>query len=654
MKRYTQKPIILVSFLFSVVLSAQYGAQKRGDYYFGQFAYAKAIAPYQKMINGNFKTKYAHRQLAECYMFIRDYKKAIPHFEAIINDAETSSDYFFKYAMALISASRKEEAEVWLKKYGENHKGDPRLTEFLKNGNLASVIFNSRERYEVSPSHLNSKASDFGIFEREGTLYFASARASGKNGKAYGWNKEPWLDIFVVDANDDTSKMPRRISGDINTKYHESSPIFTTDYKKDTVIYFTRNNFYKNKVSRGAKKELNLKIFRAGLYDGEWKVNKSLPINSDYYSNGHPFVSPDGKRLYYSSDRPGGFGGSDIWYSEIGQRGKIGVPINAGPIVNTADDEMFPFVNEEGKLFFSSDGHVGFGQLDVFSTLMDTEGAFVDIINLGTPLNSSRDDFAFYMLKDGFNGYVSSNREGGLGSDDIYKIKFKPSLSVEGVVTDGVNHKTLDSVAITLFDQETGLKVAETTTDKQGYYRMFIERGSHYMIEAVRRTHPHKNVFFNTHDTSDETKSITQNIVLEPALDLKLLANLRKIYFDFNKSDIRPDAALELDKVIELMLVTYPEMTIQLEAHTDPIGSHSYNDKLSEARAASTYAYLIANGVPKRRILSHRGFGKRKPINDCTGREDCSNEELELNRRTEFPIVQISNQRPNPVLAKNK
>jgi len=652
MKQHIYVPLLLVSLLFCVVMSGQYGAQKKGDYLFSQFAYAKAIESYQKMIDGDFKTEYAHRQLAECYLLIRDYKKAIPHFEAIINEAETPADYYFKYAMALISDNRPQEAEVWLKKYKKGHKNDPRLKRFLKNGNLASVVFNSRERYKVTESPLSSEASDFGVFEHDGILYFSSTRNEGKNAKEYGWNNEPWLDIFQVDANN-TAAVPSRIEGDINTKYHESSPIFTTDYKKDTVIYFTRNSYYKNKVSRGAKKELNLKIFKAERVEGEWIVNKSLPMNSDYYSNGHPFVSPDGKRLYYSSDRPGGKGGSDIWYSEIGDRGKIGKPINAGPVVNTPNNEMFPFVNGEGKLFFSSDGHVGFGQLDVFSTIVNEEGEIVDIINLGTPLNSSSDDFAYYTSEDGFNGYISSNREGGKGSDDIYKIKFTPSLSVEGVVTDGINYRVLDSVNIALFDQKTGLKVAETITDENGYYKMFVDRGTNYMIEAVRKTHPHKNVFFNTHRTPDTEKLLTQNIVLDPVLDLKLLAGLNKIYFDFNKSNIRPDAARELDKVVKLVTITYPEIIIQLEAHTDPVGSHQYNDQLSEARAKSTYDYLIANGVGKDRILSYKGFGKRKPINDCTGKQDCSNEELELNRRTEFPIIQISNNYPNPLLAKN-
>jgi outer membrane protein OmpA-like peptidoglycan-associated protein len=542
-------------------------------------------------------------------------------------------------------------AEKWLKKYKKYNKNDSRVRRFLKDGNLASVVFNSRERYDVAPATFNSPESDFGVFAKGEYLYFASSRKDQVNGDAYGWNEEPWLDLFMV-KTDNPDAQPEKLKGDVNTKFHESSLIFTTDYKKDTVIYFTRNNYYKNKEGYGAEREINLKIFSAIKIDDEWLVNRNLRINSDYYSTGHPYISPDGMRLYYTSDRPGGMGGTDIYYSEIHERGRIGPAINAGPIVNTESNEMFPFINSEGNLFFSSDGHVGFGQLDVYSTVTDASNRIIDVINLGAPLNSASDDFGFFAYEDGITGYVSSNREDGLGSDDIYEFEFTPSLSVEGYVTDGVNNQPLDSVQITIVDQKTQSTIGEMITDANGYYKMFVNRKSNYRIDAERRTHPHKSVYINTFTTPLTTKVKRQDIVLEPFLDVKLLANLNKIYFDFNKSNIRPDAALELNKVVKLMTKTYSDMVIKLEAHTDPIGSHRYNDQLSERRAKSTYDYLIANGVPQNHILSYKGFGKRMLINHCTGRQDCSPEELELNRRTEFPIIQIKG--PGNTLVKSK
>lgn len=639
--RIVQKSLMLLTLLLiSQLTVAQYGAQKRGDYYFGQFAYAKAIGEYEKMIDKDFNTAHAHQRLAECFLLIRNFKKAIPHFEAIVNNTSVPTDYYFKYAMALYSDGQHKLSEKWLRKYKKYNKNDSRLRRFLKDGNLASVVFNSRERYDVTPANFNSSESDFGVFAKGEHLYFASSRKDQVSGDAYGWNEEPWLDLFVVKA-DNPDAQPEKLKGNVNTKFHESSLIFTTDYKKDTVIYFTRNNYYNNKEGYGAEREVNLKIFSAIKMDDEWMVNRNLRINSDYYSTGHPYISPDRSRLYYTSDRPGGMGGTDIYYSELHERGRIGPAINAGPVVNTEGNEMFPFINSEGKLFFSSDGHVGFGQLDVFSTVSDANNKIIDVINLGAPLNSDSDDFGFYAYEDGITGYVSSNREDGLGSDDIYEFEFTPSLSIEGIVTDGVNNQPLDSVQITIVDQKTQSTIGEMMTDENGYYKMFINRKSNYRIDAVRRTHPHKSVYINTFITPLTTKVMRQDIVLEPILDVKLLANLDKIYFDFNKSNIRPDAALELDKVVKLMTKTYPNMVIKLEAHTDPIGSHRYNDQLSERRAKSTYDYLIANGVPLNHIISYKGFGKRMLINHCTGRQDCSPEELELNRRTEFPIIQI-------------
>ncbi|MFD2587572.1 OmpA family protein [Croceitalea marina] len=646
MKTFIKFSLILILAVSTQQIAAQSGVQRKADYYFSLFSYAKAIPLYEHMLERGFNTTHAHKQLAESYLLIRDFNKAMPHFEAVINNPDIPTDYYFKYAMALHSDGQIDEASKWLKKYKRHNKQDSRAKRFLEDGNFASVVFNSRERYDVTELHFNTSGSDFGSFVHQGKLYFSSTREDEGSEKLYGWNNEPWLDIFTVPEGS-TSAVPKLLGGDVNSKYHESSLVFTTDYKKDTVMYFTRNNYFKNKESYGLEKDNNLKIFKAEYIDGEWKTVKSLRINSDYYSTGHPAISPDGKRLYFASDRPGGYGGTDIYYSEIHDRGGIMKPVNAGPIINTEGDEMFPFVNPEGKLFFSSDGHVGFGQLDIFSTIVDVDGNFVDVINLGRPINSSADDFSFYAEKNGINGYISSNRKGGKGSDDIYRFEFTPSLAVEGIVRDAVNNQPLDNVAISLFDQKTKEKVGETLTDENGKYRMFISRKRNYMIEAVRKTHPHKNVFFNTQDVSRSTKIKTVDIMLEPVLDVKLLAGLNKIYFDFNKSDIRPDAAQELDKVVKLMTVTYPQMIIKLEAHTDPVGSHAYNDGLSQRRAKSTYDYLIANGVPKHHILSFKGYGKRKPINECTSKEDCSPEELELNRRTEFPVIQIKGQAVN-------
>ncbi|MDT0608596.1 OmpA family protein [Croceitalea rosinachiae] len=643
---------ITISFFASILLcttlNAQSSVQKEADKLFNKFAYAKAIPHYEQMVVNSFNETHAFQRLAECYLLMRDFEKSIPYFKRFIEGTDTPTNYYFKYAMALKSSGDEKAALKWLKKYKKYNKNDKRVKEFLKDGNLASVVFNSRERYDLEPVPFNTEYSEFGSFVHEGNLYFSASRKSQKNDELYGWNNEPWLDIFYVPEGN-TMAQPKRFGDEINSKYHESSLVFSTDYKNDTIVYFTRNNYFQKKEGfHTIKKEdklienqNNLKIYKGEKIDGKWKVTRNLKTNADHYSTGHPSVNTDRTLLYFSSDRPGGYGGTDIYYAKIHPRGGIGEPVNAGPVVNTAGNEMFPYVNNEGQLFFSSDGHLGFGQLDVFGTVADSTGQIKDVINLGKPLNSEKDDFGYYALENGIDGYVSSNRKGGKGGDDIYRFRFIPSLSVQGVVTDAINLKTLDSVQISLFNQATGELMSKTVTDANGGYQMLISRNVNYRIEAVRKTHPHKSVYFSTRTTGRATKLIKQDIELEPVLDVKVLAGLKKIYYDFNKANIRPDAAIELDKVVKLMTETYPEMIIKLEAHTDPVGSHAYNDQLSERRAKSAYEYLLANGVSRNHILSYKGFGKRVPINECTSKQDCSPEKLELNRRTEFPVVQI-------------
>lgn len=640
--------ILLFSIGFANQVEAQSNLRRQADELFYKFAYAKAIPAYEKLALKDNHSHHAWQRLAECHLMLRDFEKAIPYFERFIFEEDIEPDYYFKYGMALKSAGRDKEALQWFRRYKRLAKNDARIKRYLKEGNYASVLFNSRESYEIEPVYFNTEYSEFGTFVHNGRLYFSSSRIDEKSDDLYDWNNEAWLDIYHIEENNDTVQ-PVKLEGEINSKYHESSLVFSTNHKNDTVIYFTRNNYFKNKESFYTKKEdykveslNNLKIYRAEKIDGEWKVTRNLHMNADHYSSGHPSVNTARTFLYFTSDRPGGYGGTDIYVAKIHPRGGIGEPVNAGPVVNTAGNEMFPFVNNEGQLFFASDGHPGFGQLDIFATVLDSTGTFTDVINLGKPINSEKDDFAYHAHDNGIDGYISSNRDGGVGGDDIYRFRFYPSLRVEGTVTDAINLQPLNDVAITLFDQQSGEQVAKTTTDINGHYEIYIDRKRNYMIEASRKTHPKKNIYFNTYTTPRAERVLVQNIILHPILDVKVLAGLNKIYFDFNKHNIRPDAAAELDKVVKLMTETYPEMIIKLESHTDPVGSHAYNDALSERRAKSTYEYLIANGVSEDRILSYKGYGERRLVNDCKGKEDCTPEELELNRRTEFPIIQIN------------
>lgn len=644
----------LKSILFLILLCiahdgfTQEDKQKKADYYFEQFFYAKAIPEYEKMLMTSKNTDYVHQKLAECHLKMGNVEKALPHLQtAVLAATPPPPDFYFMYGMALYNKGDKSGAEKWLKKYDKYGKNDIRIKTFLKNGTLASINLNEGEQYEVETVNFNSIYSDFGAFVKSNNIYFASARTNTTKEDLYGWNGEPWLDIFMLKENDLNAK-PIPIPGNVNSDYHESSMVFSLNHKKETILYFTGNkyfkfkgkNYFKKRKKKDLNAKLNLKIFSAIKTGGKWIVNQDLPINSELFSTGHPFITSDGKQMYFTSDRPGGYGGSDIYYAPIHKRGGIGKPKNAGPIINTSGNEMFPFMDTEGHLFFTSNGHVGYGLLDIFSTVLNEENKIMGVTNLGSTINSPSDDFGYFEHDSGNTGYFSSNRPGGMGSDDIYKFKFTPSLMIEGTVTDFINKQPLDSVSVILYNQDNNQVLKVLVTHNNGYYKTFLNQKNKYQIEVLRKTHNQNSVLFTTPEITNSNVTIQRNIELKPILNLKLLANLNRIKFSPYRSEIRPDAALELDKVVKLMTVSYPEMVIEIAAHTTPLGSHEDNDWLSNERAKAVFDYLIEKGVPENSILSYKGYGKRKSINGCDG-IDCTNKELELSARIEFPILQI-------------
>ena len=299
-----------------------------------------------------------------------------------------------------------------------------------------------------------------------------------------------------------------------------------------------------------------------------------------------------------------------------------------------------PFINNEGSLFFSSDGHVGLGLLDIFGTIANETGEIVDVINLGVPVNSSKDDFSFTMNSDGLSGYFASNRSGGMGDDDIYAYNRIPLLNVEGTVTDVINNKPVPNAIITLLDG-SGKQIAYMETDEEGYYEINIDRNVDYKITASQKKYENDSKSFTSKGIEDTITTITVDLQLTPVRDVPILADLGIIYFDFDKHNIRPDAALELDKIVKLMNEDYLGMVIRIESHTDSRGTLSYNDKLSIDRANSTYEYLIENGVDAARITAHEGFGERRLTNGCDGSVDCEENKHQLNRRTEFIIIKM-------------
>tara|TARA_R110002050_G_scaffold190019_1_gene324641 strand:+ start:6522 stop:7430 length:909 start_codon:yes stop_codon:yes gene_type:complete len=302
---------------------------------------------------------------------------------------------------------------------------------------------------------------------------------------------------------------------------------------------------------------------------------------------------------------------------------------------------LFPFINNEGTLFFSSDGHPGIGLLDIFATTSDKNDNITNVINLGVPVNSSKDDFSFFMNSDGTSGYFASNRDGGVGSDDIYAYNRVLPLKLEGTVTDAINNKPIANATITLFDA-AGMQIAEVQTDFNGHYEINIDRNADYKLLISDPKHASDAKLISSKNIDKATRSITADFSLNPVKDVVKLAELNTIYFDFDKYNIRKDAALELDKIVYMMTNTYPNMVIKIDSYADSRGTRVFNDWLSKKRAKATFDYLVSKGINPDRITKYQGFGEDDLVNGCDGSVPCTEQEHQLNRRTEFIVIKMN------------
>ncbi|WP_372792589.1 OmpA family protein [Lutibacter sp.] len=634
------KTIKLATIVFLLICSSSFGQSgklKRADRLYNSFSFVKAIEKYEKLIDTNFNKSYVTRKLGDSYMYLRKPKEAAEVYKYVVQQENVPVEYYYFYAQALRGVGNYDESKIWIDKYKQEASKDSRVTEFLDKEDFISAMFNLKKQYSLTKTNFNTPFSDFGAVEYNNEVVFVSSKDEGVSTKRkYAWNAQPFLDLYQVKKGGSVEQA-EKIKGDVNSIYHEGPASFTADGKK---MYFTRNNFFEGEKGSDKHGINNLKIFSAELVNGVWTNIKGVHFNNDEYSVGHPSVSSDGKKLYFTSDMPGGIGGADIYVVAINEDGTLGTPKNMGNIVNTEGNEMFPFIHNEGTLFFSSDGHVGFGLLDIFATIEDENNSVVNILNLGEPINSLKDDFSYYLSEEGFDGYISSNREGGVGDDDIYKFTRIPPLMLKGQIFDDANNEPIVDAKVVLKDAN-GEEIAYFITEANGYYEHIVDRDANFTLEGSKEKYTSLTKEFNSFNLDKEKELVVNlNVGLKPIEDVVLLADLEIIYFDLDKSNIRPDAALELDKVVALMN-KYPGMVIRLESHTDSRANDQYNLALSNRRAKSTYEYIISNGIDSSRITEYKGFGETQLVNKCSNGVKCSKEEHQLNRRTEFVIIKM-------------
>ena len=637
-----QYNLLCLTLLLCISSVAQQGLQKKADSLFHKFAYVDATKAYKTLIKKGYNTDYATRQLADSYMFMRNPDSAVVYYKKAVAQENVPTAYYYKYAQALRGIKDYETSRIWLKRF-KDEGGTLENNNLIKDTNFTTAVFNTETVYALEELNINSDLSDFGAFEYDGKLYFASSADKGVLKKSiYAWNDQPFLDVYVVEKSADTiihhkSKLP----GEVNSRFHDGPVIITKDGK---TMYFSRNNYNKFNVEKDKNGISNLSIFKASLIDGKWTNLQPLPFNNSSYSVGHPALNKDETKLYFASDMPNGMGGSDIYYVAINPDGSYGTPINAGNIINTKGNELFPFINSENVLFFSSDGHLGLGLLDIFATLYNEEKTVEGVVNLGIPVNSNKDDFSFFMNNDGTTGYISSNRDGGKGDDDIYGFNRIPQLELIGTVKDSVTGTPVAGALVKLFNT-SGIEIVHVETDSEGNYEINIDRNADFMVSAEKEAYLKNERLVSSKQLTLNEKQLRADLIIsplpvtdtEPKIDASYFPF---VYFNYNSATIRKDDFGKLKQLIAL-LEDNPDVNVKIESHTDSRGSSAYNEILSQKRADATYNYLIANGLAPERIASYIGYGESQLANHCNDTAKCTEQEHQENRRTHFIIIKL-------------
>lgn len=605
--------------------------QERGDEYFNEFAYQQAIEEYKvamkKAPSANLVVK-----IAESYRKLNDPANASIWYAQVVEGEVGDPAIYLHYADALSNLERYEEAKTWYAKYkavsGEGERPNEKLQAIE---NLSRYPDRSAE-IVTRRVNFNSDAADFSPeFYENDQIVFVSSRASGDTkSEEYKWDNTEYLNLFVT-GDEKTVKL---FHPEINTKYHEG-PL--SIYAKNTRMIFTRNNFQNGLLGANKDGVTKLKLYTSTRKpDGGWSKPQEFKYNSSEYSIGHPAVTEDGKLLVFVSDMPGGFGGTDLYKSEW-VNDQWSEPVNMGEKVNTKGNELFPYLTDDYHLYFASDGHGGFGGLDIFGADL-SKGEQASITNLGKPFNSSFDDFS--LIIDGDKGYFSSNREKGKNNDEIYAFESKkpliPTYEIRIVVKDNTTSEPVSDVSLSLVDT-TGRTIAQSATDGNGEHIFTTEWQGQYVVQMDKADYHRDSVAVDLkNDDPSSVYSISlKQITPEPGMAAKTEI-VKTIYYKFNESRINSDSRIGLAELIEI-LKTNNEVTIEIEAHTDSRGSNQFNQRLSETRFRDIVKYLTAQGIAADRIKGG-GKGETALVNECADGVTCTEDQHKANRRAEIIV----------------
>lgn len=631
--------LLLLSILHTMGTSQKTGKPIDDD--FDHYGYMLPIESYDALAEKGYDEAVIYKKLGNTNYLNAQYENACKWYGKLLQmkDNELNPDYMYRYAQALKSVKKYDESDLWMDKFKKLKSKDLRAVKYSKNTDYLKGINAPHENYEVQNFYeINSKDSDFAPSFFGDEIVFSTARDSKSMNNAL-----PYLNLYMTTlADTKKSGMVKLFSESLNSKANESSTIFTKDGE---TVYFTRNHFRKGSFKRDKEGISRLQIYRAKYKEGEWTAIEGLPFNGTDYSTAHPTLNEDGTKLYFSSDMSGSLGASDIFVVDVLMDGSFGIPQNLGPKINTEGKETFPFIRQD-TLYFASDGHPGIGGLDLFKAGLDD---LEQVVNLGSSINSPEDDFSLILDETAQKGFFASNRKGGKGSDDIYRFSIKRDLPVDcyvrikGIIIDKDTDLPLSGVMIDAYGS-SGEILATSKTTKEGDFSVQIPcQENQYSLVGSKDgfengilfllTSPSEKLINNTRITMEESDKVA-----EIGTDLVKILELTPIYFDLNSSYIREDALPELDKVVDYMQ-RRPDIVIEVGSHTDSREEDKYNLWLSDRRAKRTVDYLLSRGIESTRITG-RGYGETLLINGCKNGVPCSEKNHQLNRRSEFIVVQ--------------
>jgi peptidoglycan-associated lipoprotein len=633
--------------------------------------YEKVIKYYKEVLSKRPNNGKANYFVAESYRLSNRIKESEPFYRKAGGPGIDKDSVKLYYAKALQANAKYDEARTVLEEglnSTENEKLRDRFQKELNGIAYLSKLGEKKSYYRVkSLETLNTPFAEYAPAYSNGILYFASSRA---NAKIYEASGTPYTDLYQVEtkgANVELSTL-KAIPGNINVLGVNTGCVtFSPDGK---TMVFARGNNGKRKDVYDV--DLFLSRFRNGAWTDPVRININTtvkegdPSTTNYCWDSTPAFSPDGRTLYFSSNRKGGYGGLDLYSAQMDSRGRFGKVKNLGPEINTAGDDTFPYMAENSKLYFSSDGHPGYGQLDLF--VVNRANGKTQIENLGQPMNSTGDDFGMYLFKPD-RGFFTSNREDGKGDDDIYTfVNDDPNLKVVNYFLQGITYnirkdssrEILPDTKVSLLDQG-GDVMQEFTTGTDGKFLFRVYENENYVLLGEHDGYIVKRQPYTTIGKSvplESLKELVTNITLDTVLVLDRKAKnvffvLKNIYFEYDKADINRESAQELDKLVQI-LEDNPDIKIEMGSHTDSVASNSYNIDLSQRRAQSTVDYLIRKGIDPKRLTA-KGYGKERPIARNTNPDGTDNPVgRQKNRRTEFRIVEIGPPQKRPDFDEDK